>query len=179
MIRRQLWLAALLVVTSACANSSFYRSATIYRRNAPDLEAPIIGGNSRYLYVETDDGRVVRIERDKVLAIDHPGNGEAAVGAVATGSLGLMLLAILAWSGALNNNSDESGQILLFSAATLAVPVGLTVHGLSIWNGSVEAAADMKSEFPVRWPERYRQSLPAVAEPVPLAAPGTATGDAP
>ena len=172
MIRRHVWLAALLVLTSACANSSFYRSATIYRRDAPDLEAPIIGGNSRYLYVETDDGRVVRIERDKVLAIDHP-NGEAAVGAVATGSLGLMLLLGLALSP-----SDERGKSLLIGAATLAA-VGLTVHGRSIWNGSVEAAAYRKSEFPVRWPERYRQSLPAVAEPVPLAAPGTATGDAP
>lgn len=179
MTGRRIWLAAMLVVTSACANSSFYRSATIYRRNAPDLEAPIIGGNSRYLYVETDDGRVVRIERDKVLQIDHPGNGEAAVGAVATASFGLTLLAILAWSGALNNNTDDSGRILLVSAVTLAVPVGLTVHGLSIWNASVEAAEDLKSEFPVRWPERYRQSHPAVAEPVPLGGAVTPAANAP
>lgn len=179
MTSRKFWLAALLVVTSACANSSFYRSATIYRRNAPDLEAPIIGGNSRYLFVETDDGRVVRIERDKILQIDHPGNGEAAIGAVATASFGFGLLLAWAFSGIMNDNSDESGRFLLVSAAVLAVPVGLTVHGLSIWSGSVEAADDMKSDFPVRLPERYRPSLPVLPEPVPLGGVATPTGNAP
>ena len=76
MTRLRRTLAGLLICLSACS------SATIYRHNAPDLEASIVGGEADYLYVETEDGRVVRIARKNVTEIDHPGNVEAVIGGI-------------------------------------------------------------------------------------------------
>ncbi len=136
--------AALVICTCACS------SATIYRRDAPDLEATIVGGNSKYLYVETEDGRVVQIERSKITDIDHPGNGEAVVGGlwVATWSLLVGMLAELS-----GNMNDRNGALVTAFAVGIlpgAIPL---VHGIVTWHQSTSAADEMAMQLPVRRPD--------------------------
>ena len=108
------WLQKSIASVLACASAC--SSATLYRHNAPDLEATIVGGNADYLYVEAENGRVVRIVRKNVTEIDHPGNVEAIVGGILT-AYGGGLAATVALS------RDGGGMALPLSVAAGAVGI--------------------------------------------------------
>ncbi len=139
MTRPRRTLAGLLICLSACS------SATIYRHNAPDLEASIVGGEADYLYVETEDGRVVRIARKNVTEIDHPGNVEAVIG-------GILLACAAVMVGVANTSSDPGGETALYSAGGAYGLAGviLLADGLIAWNRSTTAAEDTATHLPLR-----------------------------
>ena len=133
--------AALLLCTCACS------SATIYRRDAPDLEATLVGGNTKHLYVETEDGRVVQLERSKITDIDHPGNVAAVVGGILTAEGGALVA--LDWYG-----PERPTGIFTVMGALIAVPgLILLAHGLIEWSRSTGAENERTLELPVRRPD--------------------------
>jgi hypothetical protein len=130
----------LLLIASACS------TATIYRHNAPDLEATIVGGSDKYLYVETEDGRVVRIAREKVSEIDHPGNVEAIVGSILLAYGG----GLTAWGLAGRENGPMS-VALGVSGGILGIPgVILLASGLMNWSRSASAVDAQDPDLPLR-----------------------------
>jgi hypothetical protein len=66
----------------ACFNAACSTMATVTRRNAPALDARIIGGDSENVYVESGNGRIETIPRSDIQDIDHPGNVAALIGGI-------------------------------------------------------------------------------------------------
>ena len=150
MNRAPIILILLILATNACS------SATIYRHGAPDLEATLVGGNEQYLYVETDDDRVVRIERKKVTEIDHPGNIAAAIGG------GLSLLGGgLVYLGATGQPGLEGNGYLTAIGAIFLIPGVITLaSGMITWGRSAAAANERDLQLAPMSQIRGRSGLP-------------------
>ncbi len=133
--------AACLLTATACT------TATIYRHDAPDLEAVIVAGNAADLYVETEDGRYVRVSRRNVTDIDHPGNLEALIGGVLLAEGAAMAGVALA-----SREADMRGTFGTVGAIVGVPGLLLLAHGLLTWSRSTAAAADLDSHFPLRYP---------------------------
>ncbi len=157
---------ALRVCALACLCAC--SSATIYRHDAPDLEATIVGGSADYLYVETEDERVVRLNRKKITEIDHPGNAEALIG-------GILLAEGAAIAGVgLTANDADTRAVMTTSGLSVGIPgLLMLVHGLLIWNRSTDAAAELTADFPLRFPPPPPVALALPATPTALPLPVT------
>ena len=102
-------------------------TATIERRKSPDIDARIIGSDSRSLTVEGKNGRSVRVPGTDVVDIDHPGNVLIVVGAV----FGALALAAADSS----NPGDRAG-----ADGVAVVGLGLMLGGAIPYFRSVGAA---------------------------------------
>jgi len=105
------------------------RSATILKRDYRIVEGEIVSAGPTSLYVETQQGEV-RIPRDQILDIDHPGNAAATFGVVLT-AYGAANIAIGL------PKCDKHGAAFctgVFMPAVLGLV--LTTYGLSVWGGS-------------------------------------------
>jgi len=102
-------------------------TATIERRKSPDIDARIIGSDSRSLTVEGKNGRSVRVPGTDVVDIDHPGNVLIVVGAV----FGALALAAAESS----NPGDRAG-----ADGAAIVGLGLMLGGAIPYFRSVGAA---------------------------------------
>ena len=156
------WLAAFLLTTCACS------SATIYRHDAPDLEATIVGGSDRYLYVESEDGRVVRIARKNVTDLDHPGNVEAIIGGVL-----LAEGAALAGLGMASRNQTDRAIFGTFGGIIGVPGLILLAHGLIEWSRSNGAMDDRSPDMPLKL--KAPQLGIQMAQPVTPTLPSDAT----
>ncbi len=135
---KRLFLSLLCLVAYACS------SATVYRHNAPDLETTILGGSATHIYVETEDGRIVRIPRKNITDVDHPGNIEAVIGGVIALTGGMLF--------AVGNTSNQPEVRVVFTAlgTIYAVPgIILLADGLINWNRSNSAFDDRRTNLPV------------------------------
>lgn len=147
----------LCALACLCACSS----ATLYRHNAPDLEATIVDGDRDYVYVETDDDRVVRVARKQITEIDHPGNVDAVVGGVLTFVGGSLIAA-----GSQSHNLG--GDIAAVLGVIYAVPGAiLLAEGLYRWQRSSGAAEDNGTHLPlfVRKPDLGMRPAPPLVQP--------------
>ena len=88
-------------------------TATIERRKSPDIDARIIGSDSRSLTVEGKNGRSVRVPGTDVVDIDHPGNVLIVLGAV----FGALALA------AADSSNPGPKAVCTFIAASTICPV--------------------------------------------------------
>jgi len=124
---------ALVLVWTAVLGQGCH-SATILRRGAPDLEAVIVDGDAHHLYVQNDFGRVFRIDRAKVRAIDHPG------AMLMTGGGAGLFLGLIVFGLAQGTSSPEPKVV----AASVLGGSGLVFGaGLMSWSRSRDAAEGM------------------------------------
>jgi hypothetical protein len=157
-IRRLVALVA-IVCFGGCAST-----ATIARTDGPDSEAGIERSDASALYVRARNGRIYRIPRESISAIDHPGNVEILVG----GSL-LALLAV-GISTAYNNNRNN-GELLAVGLVYAIPGLALITSGLVKYVPSVRAAHAYESAdlAPAgSWiPAPPPTAAPALPAPVP------------
>jgi len=107
-------------------------SATVELRGGRFVEGQIVASDRNSIYLDTGDAEVT-VPRDRIVDIDHPGNGAAITGIV------------LAAYGALNiavglPECDKRGAAFcmgVFLPATLGL--GLTGYGFSVWGASRNA----------------------------------------
>ncbi|HMF44793.1 MAG TPA: hypothetical protein VKQ32_29165 [Polyangia bacterium] len=124
---RRLIAVIVLIAFGGCA-----ASATVTRTDGIEMDAVIERSDADALYLRDDQGRLQRVGRDNVKAIDHPGNAEMVVG-------GLLLGIFAAFAIAFRNGSN--GQVILPPAIVAGVPgMVLLVSGVGQYTTSIEAA---------------------------------------
>ena len=171
---RRLVAVVALVCFGGCAST-----ATIARSDGPDSETHIDSSDAGGLNVRARNGRIYRIPRESVIAIDHPGNVEILLGSILVGIMGIAVYSV-------HNDGNSSDQsVLLPVALVYGIPgVVLMTSGLVKYVPSVQAAHDFESAevlAPGAWtppPPPLRPpsaappvSPPTIAPPAPAAPP--------
>jgi hypothetical protein len=140
---RGLTCSVLLVSFSACATT-----ATIHRVDSADNEAEIVSSDAEALIIRGSNGRLYRLDRDRVSDVDHPGNVDMVVGGILLGVVGLILASL---------PSNEQRFTVLPAVIIYGVPgAALFGYGTYQYVKSVRAAA---------LPEGVMAPLPLPLEP--------------
>ena len=117
-----------LLCFGGCAST-----ATIARTDAPDNEAEIEHSDADALHLFGRNGRIYRIPRESIAAIDHPGNVEILVGAIL---LGVFAIAAIG----LRNDHDAREVIvplaLVYGAPGLALTLSGTLRYIPSWQAA-------------------------------------------
>jgi hypothetical protein len=165
---RRLVAAVALVCFGGCAST-----ATIARSDGPDSETHIDSSDAGGLNVRARNGRIYRIPRDSVIAIDHPGNVEILLGSILLGIVGYAVYSIR------NDGSSSDQDVLLPVALLYGSPgVALLISGLVKYVPSVQAARAFESVDgpPPAWvppPPPLRAPPPAPTVSPPATEPST------
>src|SRR4051794_34866531 len=125
---------AVTLTTFGCSTT-----ATVFRVNAPPVEADIVGGSRDAIYVVDDFGRRFPIPRREIRDIDHPGNVHAGVGA-AIFAYGILNI-VLGFKSCQNRDENQAAFCIgVFTPAVLgAIMMG---WGLATHSDSVNAVQD-------------------------------------
>jgi len=158
---RRLVAVVAIVCFGGCAST-----ATIARTDGPDNETEIESSDAGGLNVRARNGRIYRIPRESISAIDHPGNVEILVGSILIG-----MTVLIVYSISKNANSSDKDVLLPVETVLWGAPgVALTTSGLVKYVPSVRAASAFESieVAPAAW------IPPPPALPLPLLSPSAA-----
>jgi hypothetical protein len=134
-------IATMLIMLSGCSTT-----ATISRANGRELEGKIVGSNSSSILVETEGDSTLRVSRDEITDIDHPGNAAAVVGGF-LGAYGALNIAVGA-------GGCDTGGAAYCTGVFLPAALGasMLIWGLTTWSNSTGAAARPPSSTQVPAP---------------------------
>jgi hypothetical protein len=154
---------AVTLTTLGCSTT-----ATVFRVNAPPVEAEVVGGSRDAIYVVDDFGRRFPIPRNEIRDVDHPGNVHAAVGAAIFG-YGILNIA-LGYSKCQDRQDNQAAFCIgVFTPAVLgAILMG---WGFATHASSVDAVQDLSrpNAFPPPMPlAPHRARAPVPAEHIEL-----------
>lgn len=138
------FLAALVFAGGACSTS-----AAIERRSGPDIIGVIDAADNHRLYVTSDEGPRLAIERGDIVAIDHPGRNSMIAGGILDGvGLGFLGLAFIVPDRCPPDAVDCTGAPAFAAIAgvtALAVGLPIWIRGLVVNHRSRAAAAPVLS----------------------------------
>lgn len=129
------------LLLAALALAGCGHRATIQQRDGAEVEGVIVGGDGQYVVVDptsTSRRRLPRrealalIARDDIAAVDHPGDGERALGVVllTLGSLEYLAAAGVSWlsfQGEYAEGPDPEAIVLLTLPALLSIAGGIAL----------------------------------------------------
>lgn len=107
-------------------------TATITRRDGATVEAKILGGDSKKLYVE-EDGQPLEIDRNDVRDVSHPGKAATIVGGILSG-YGVINIAV---GAPMCNDKGAAFCTGVFLPEAVGLP--LLIWGIATHAGSVSA----------------------------------------
>jgi hypothetical protein len=151
-----------VVLTSGCSGA-----ATLRLRDGTSVSGRIVGGDETTVHLERD-GDAWDLERDEIVDVTHPGQGEIIAGGVLLGLSGGVLLGLSALSGVAGQGRAPSPVF----AVMLAIPgIPLGIDGLATDAGSRSRYATPKTERTRLRPRTRTSPVPELesAEPLPPA----------
>jgi len=144
-----------------CAFAGCSTTATISRTNGPEYEAEILGSNANALRVRDDYGRELRVPREEVADIDHPGNVLYTIGVVLIAVSVPMFIAAAA-NRSQSGQSDWSGMELAFGIPEAVTGLCLAIPGRRHYRHSKREAKAFEDANPILPVPR-----PAIFSPYP------------
>lgn len=115
-----------LALALLTAGTSCTTTAQVARRSGPDEVGWIARSDEGALYIDEDGtGRTVRIAREDVRDVDHPGNGLMVAGGILLGLWGLLMINTNFRHGLIDAGNLRGSD----AAGGLPVTVGLVVPG--------------------------------------------------
>lgn len=140
----------LLLATVLCSCA-----ATIERRGAPTIDAPIVGSDLNTINVKSKDGSVATIDGREIIEIDHPGNVLMTVG---LGYAGWTLFKIVILS-AMKGKEDAIINAVEYD---MSIGLGLAIAGAIPYFLSLSAAQAFD-------PTRVQRPALEPVQPIPTA----------